>query len=99
MDKIAEITEIRSQLVCGLDKFEQGTGEREYYEMKLRIFDTLIASILRDAAPNPEELEFYSAAYYLSDIKNKGGSDTAMEARVNELRSRVVKGPTTRLFS
>ena len=99
MDKIAEITEIRSQLVCGLEKFEPGTGEYEYYEMKLRIFDTLIASILRDAAPNKEELEFYSASYFLSDIKKKGGSDTAMEARVNELRSKVVKGPTTRLFS
>jgi hypothetical protein len=99
MDKIAEITEIRSQLVCGLDKFEQGSGEHEYYEMKLRVFDTLIASILRDAVPIQEELEFYSAAYFLNDIKNKGGSDKVMEAHVNELRSRVAKGPTTRLFS
>ena len=94
-----QIASIKSQLDAGLAASEPGSGEYAYYEMKLRIFETLIASILRDAAPNAEELEFYSASYYLSDIKKKGGSDTVMEARVNELRSRVAKGPTTRLFS
>jgi hypothetical protein len=94
-----QIASIKSQLDAGLATSEPGSGEYAYYEMKSRILDTLIASILRDAAPSAEELEFYSASYYLSDIKKKGGSDTAMEARVNELRSRVVKGPTTRLFS
>ena len=99
MDKIDAIAAIKTQLDAGLAASEPGSGEYAYYEMKLRILDTLVASILRDAAPIIEELEFYSASYYLSDIKKKGGSDTAMEARVNELRSRVVKGPTTRLFS
>jgi hypothetical protein len=94
-----QIASIKSQLDAGLSKAEPGSGEYTYYEMKLRIFDTLVASILSEAKPSDEELEFYSISYTLNDIKKKGGSDAAMEARVNELRSKVVKGATTRLFS
>ena len=96
MDKIASI---KSQIEDGLAAAEPGSGTYIYYEMKSRILETLVASILRDAAPNHEELEFYSLSYALNDIKKAGGSDAGMEARINELRPRFVKGPTTRLFS
>ena len=96
MDKIASI---KSQIDEGLAAAEPGSGAYVYYEMKSRILDTLIASILRDAAPNGEELEFYSLSYALNDLKKAGGSDAGIEARLQELRPRVVKGPTTRLFS
>ena len=94
-----QIASIKSQLDASLAASEQGTGEYAYYEMKIRIFDTLIASILRDAAPNHEELEFYTLSYAINEIKKNGGSDAGMEARINELRPRFAKGPSTRLFS
>lgn len=96
MDKIASI---KSQIEEGLSKSEPGSGAYVYYEMKSGILATLVASILRDAAPNEEELKFYSLSYYLNDLKKKGVNDAKLEARVNELRTKFAKGPTTRLFS
>jgi hypothetical protein len=52
MDKIASI---KTQIEAGLSNAEPGSGEYVYYEMKLRVFDTLVASILRDATPNEDE--------------------------------------------
>jgi hypothetical protein len=94
-----QIASIKSQLNEGLRSAEPGSGTYVYYDTKSKIFDTLIASILRDAAPNPNELEFYDLSYKLKALKDKGKSDDHMEKRVNELRSIVVKEPTTRLFS
>jgi hypothetical protein len=94
-----QIASIKSQLNEGLRSAEPGSGTYVYYDTKSKIFDTLIASILRDAAPNPNELEFYDLSYKQKALKDKGKSDDHMEKRVNELRSIVVKEPTTRLFS
>lgn len=94
-----QIASIKSQLNEGLRSAEPGSGTYVYYDTKSKIFDTLIASILRDAAPNTDELEFYDLSYKLKALKDKGNTDDDMEKRVNELRSIVVKEPTTRLFS
>ena len=94
-----QIASIKSQIDEGLATAEPGSAAYVYYETKSRILETLVASILRDAAPNHEELEFYSLSYALNDLKKRGESDPGMEARINELRPRFAKGPSTRLFS
>ena len=97
--QMEQIAAIQLQLKEGLSSAEPGSGTYVYYDTKSKIFDTLIASILRDAAPNAEEVEFYELSYKLKALKDKGGTDTDMEKRVDELRTFLKMGPTTRLFS
>ena len=96
-----EIPRIREQLQKGIDGSPTGSGERVYYETKMKLFMSLVASILSDAMPKDDELEFYSLSYRVDKCKKEGVDKkelAELEDRLSEVRSRVVKTPHTRMF-
>lgn len=96
-----EIPHIREQLQNGIDKSSAGSGERIYYETKMKLLLSLVASILTDARPKEDELEFYSLSYRVEKCKQEGIDKKELkelEDRLSEVRVKVVKTPHTRMF-
>lgn len=94
-----EVIHLRTTL---LDKINNSklTGERIYFEKKLGILDVLLNTILRDASPSDEELEFYILSFKLDELKKGDNKKLTeeLEKKVSELRLKVIKTPQKRMF-
>jgi hypothetical protein len=96
MEEVIQLREmLQEKLSMNLTK-----GERVYYDKKMQIFNGLIDTVLREATPSEEELEFYNLSFKVDELK-KGDNKKLLEeteAKLAAVRAKVVKVPHKRLF-
>jgi len=94
-----EVIHLRTKLKEKIQESTQ-TGERIYYEKKLGTLDVLLGTILRDAAPVQDELDFYILSYKLEELKKSENKKLIeeMTKKVDALRAKVTTTQHKRLF-